>query len=116
MGVITLKIDDELENKLRKRVGRSRGAARGAISESVGDAIRLWLKTEDDHEIQDDEKKLCVAMKNDQKIAEASSLELLSAKLKELKCDPRDVIIESVPHASPTRRMGLRTTTRRITH
>ena len=43
MGVITLEIEDELEAELRKRVGEIRGAERRVISQSVEQAIRLWL-------------------------------------------------------------------------
>ena len=35
MGVITLKIDDELERRLRSKAGRLYGANKGTISASV---------------------------------------------------------------------------------
>jgi len=35
LGVITLKIDDELERKLRAKAGRLYGANKGTISASV---------------------------------------------------------------------------------
>jgi len=111
MGVITLKIDDELEDKLRKRVGRVRGAARGAISESVEDAIRIWLKTGSAEELKD-QRGFFVAKKNEKTIAEASSLFELSGKLKELGEDPREVIIESQIPRGNKRKMGLRITSR----
>jgi len=42
LGVITLKIDDELEEGLR-RAGEVHGAAKGAVSQSVEEALKLWL-------------------------------------------------------------------------
>ena|SRR5487761_276689 len=113
MGVITLKIDNELEAKFRRRIGRLRGAARGAISQSVEDAIRMWLSARAEQENQDT-KRFYVARQNDKKVAEANSLDALSGKLKEMRIDPRDVSIESEPPTPTTRKMGLRTTS--ITH
>jgi len=42
-----------------------------------------------------DQRRFFVAKKNDKTIAEASSLDELSGKLKEFGEDPREVIIES---------------------
>lgn len=111
MGVITLKIDGDLEERLRKRVGRTRGAERGAISQSVEQAIRLWLKAPQDMESkQKDDPILYIAKKDNKKLAEANSLASLSFKLKEAHIDPRDVIVESIPKVPSERKTGLRTT------
>ena len=109
MGVITLKIDSELEDKFRRRIGRLRGAARGAISQSVEEAIRMWLSARAEKENQD-LKRFYTAWQHDKKVAEADSLEALSGKLKEMRIDPRDVSIESELPTQTTRKMGLRTT------
>ena len=50
--------------------------------------------------------------KNVKTIVEASSLDELSGKLKELGEDPREVIIESHIRLGNKRRMGLRITSR----
>lgn len=114
MGVITLKIDEELEEKLRKRVGRTRGAERGAISQSVEEAIRLWLKAPVSNigfKEERNQKVIYIAKKDGKKMVEADSLTSLTIKLKEAHIDPRDVTIESIPDMSLNRRrMGLRTT------
>jgi hypothetical protein len=111
MAVITLKIDDNLEEKFRRKVGRLRGAARGALSESVEDAIRMWLGSSEAQEYQRNES-FYVARKNGRKIARESSLDALSRKLKQLDIDPRDVIIETEPPSPVKRRMGVRATAR----
>ena len=46
--------------------------------------------------------------KNEEAVANADTLENLSAKIRELGLDPRSLIIESVPPTPSTRKMGLR--------
>lgn len=111
MAVITLKIDDDLEEKFRRRVGHLKGATRGAISESVEEAIRLWLSSPDLRESANG-KTNYVARKDDRVLARENSLDALSQKLKELKVDPRNVLIVSEPPVQTKRKMGLRTRTR----
>lgn len=109
MGTITLKIQDDLENKLRKKVGEVRGAERGAISQSVEEAIRLWLASTEQRRSSLEESRY-VALDGSRSVAEASTLELLARELRKAGISPRSVIIESIPRASLKRRMGLRTT------
>ncbi len=110
MGVVTLKLDDEIERKLRRKAGRTKGASRGAISKSVEEAISYWLNADEPFPQKSQTTFLAVQEKTGEKIAEAESLDLLSKKLKELSIDPRDVLIESLPAITKKRRMGLRTT------
>jgi hypothetical protein len=109
MAVITLKIDDELEERLRKRVGREKGAARGALSQSVEEAIRLWLESPTGRNSPDE--IFYVAKENGKEIAKERSLDALSKKLREMHVDPREVEVESHPAAPTKRKMGLRITT-----
>jgi hypothetical protein len=110
MGVITLKIEDHLEERLRKKVGEIRGAERGAISQSVEEAIRMWLASPREATKAEPQERLYIATNDmDEKVAEAPNLLSLSKKLKEAKIDPRDVTVESIPKISTKRRMGLRT-------
>ncbi|HYB04467.1 MAG TPA: hypothetical protein VED17_08395 [Nitrososphaerales archaeon] len=109
MAVITLKIDDDLEERLRKRVGREKGAARGALSESVEEAIRLWLASPASRDSLSNEI-FYVAREKGKEIARERSLDALSKKLREIHVDPREVEVESHPAAPAKRKMGLRTT------
>ncbi len=111
MGVITLKIDDALEKKMRKQVGLLHGARRGAISQTVEEALKAWLSNLS-MPVSQDASKLFVAMKDEKKVAEASSLEALGRKLEEAGISPRNVIIESIPEEASVTRMGLRTVRR----
>ena len=44
MGILTIKIDDELERKLRREIARRSGGYRkGDLKRCVEEAVRLWL-------------------------------------------------------------------------
>ena len=45
MGMLTIRIDDEIEKKLREEIRRrSTGYRKGDLKKSVEEAIELWLK------------------------------------------------------------------------
>jgi len=44
MGIIHVRIDDELERRFRKRVLDVYGSKKGALARAVEEAIRLWLE------------------------------------------------------------------------
>lgn len=44
MGVITVRIDDALEQEFREYAYRVFGAKRGSLSRAIEEAIRLWLE------------------------------------------------------------------------
>jgi hypothetical protein len=111
LAVITLKINDELEERLRKKVGRLKGAAKGTLSESVEEAIRMWLSSPDSPESKN-QRVFYLARRDGRELAREDSLDALSKRLKELHVDPRDVIIVSEPIVSEKRKMGLRTRSR----
>ena len=44
MGVLNVRIDDELEREFRKKVIDVYGSRKGALGKAVEEAIRLWLE------------------------------------------------------------------------
>jgi len=44
MGIIHVRIDDELEKKFRKKVLDVYGSKKGALAKAVEEAIKLWLE------------------------------------------------------------------------
>jgi hypothetical protein len=105
MGVITLKISDEVERKLRMRAAESRGAGRGALSKSVEDAIMVWLEQSPPPSAD----RRFVAIRDGKRIAEGDTLVALAKSLAGLGVNPRDVEIQQVPSPEDARRLGLRT-------
>jgi hypothetical protein len=101
MGIVTLKIDDELEKKLRMKVGQ-RGISRGALSEGVEEALRLWLG------INNEEHRTYYALLKGKEVARADTLDNLAKKLKELGLDTREVIVRSSPAPRDKFEMGFR--------
>ncbi|MGA2768482.1 MAG: hypothetical protein ABSF24_09235 [Candidatus Bathyarchaeia archaeon] len=45
MGMLNVRLDDELEQKLRLEVVRRFRGKKGALRQAVQEAIKLWLKT-----------------------------------------------------------------------
>ncbi len=107
LGVITLKLDDEIERKLRKRAADVKGAARGTLSESVEEAIMLWLEQRD---VNRRNGRIYRASIGERKVAEAGSLDELSSILRKAGIAPRNVIIQELPTAEEEVRLGFRTT------
>jgi hypothetical protein len=101
MGTITVKIDDELEKLLRRKVGE-KGVSKGALSKGIEEALKIWLG------IREEPETKFIALLKGKKVAEDPKLEGLARKLKELKINPRDVIIERYPSEDEEIRMGLR--------
>lgn len=44
MGVITVKIPDEVEVKFRQKILEVHGAKKGALGKAITEAIELWLE------------------------------------------------------------------------
>ena len=44
MGILHVRIDDELEMRFRKKVLDVYGVRKGALARAVEEAIRLWLE------------------------------------------------------------------------
>jgi len=44
VGVLNVRIDDELEREFRKKVIDVYGSRKGALGKAVEEAIRLWLE------------------------------------------------------------------------
>ncbi len=106
MGVITLKIDDKIEQRLRRKAGETHGAAKGAISKSVEEALTLWLSAPRAERLA---SRKFIAMIDGKKVAEANNLSLLARTLRESGIDPRSVEIRTIPTEPDLVRLGLRT-------
>ncbi len=94
MGVITLKIDDDLESRFRRKVSRIFGAGRGSMGKGAETSIRLWLEAPPPENDQEG-AVLYRAELNGKKIAKETSLVALADRLKKLGLNPRDVILMS---------------------
>jgi hypothetical protein len=105
LGVITLKIDDELEEGLRRRAGKVHGAAKGAISRSVEEALKLWLSQAKSAAVS----RAYVGFWDGKRIAEALDLETLAKELRARGVDPRRAEIRTEPPEPEVTKMGLRT-------
>lgn len=105
MGVITLKIDDELERELRRRAGKVHGAAKGAISQSVEEALKVWLALPTSAA----ETRTFVGYNEGKRIAEATDLKTLAGELRAKGVDPRRAEIRTEPSDPTVTKMGLRT-------
>jgi len=47
MGMLNVKIPDDLEMEFRRAVLERKGKKKGAISEAIEEAIRMWLELEE---------------------------------------------------------------------
>jgi hypothetical protein len=106
MGVITLKIDDDLEEGLRRRAGEVHGAAKGAISQSVEEALKLWLSQPASAA---GARRTYVGFWEGRQVAEAIDLKTLAEELRAKGIDPRKVEIRTEPSEPAVTKMGLRT-------
>jgi plasmid stability protein len=111
MGVITLKLDDTLERKLRARAARVYGLARGSLSRAVEDAVTIWLQSDS----SDPEKTPAAgykAFRGRTVVLEARSLAELAKGLRKLGINPRNVEIRSKEPVPAVEKLGLRLTGR----
>jgi hypothetical protein len=107
MGVVTLKLDDALERKLRERASRVYGLARGSLSRAVEDALAMWLQSEASRPHEAVATKY-EAFRDRTVVAEAQSLKELAGRLKRLGIDPRNVEIRSSEPHPAVEKLGLR--------
>ena len=88
VGTITVSIDDELAERLRKAAERFYGSRRGGMSKIVENALRSYLaKLEEEKDIK------YIALKEGKILAEAPTLSELADKLKALGVEPRGLRI-----------------------
>jgi hypothetical protein len=107
MGVITLKLNDALEKKLRARASRLYGLARGSLSRAVEDALTMWLQSRASRPSEAVAAKY-EALRNGATVLEATSLRALAKGLKERGINPRDVEIRSSESIPTVEKFGLR--------
>jgi hypothetical protein len=111
MGVVTLKLDDALEKKLRERAARVYGLARGSLSRAVEDALVMWLQS-DASRPRDAAATKYEAFQDRAVVLEAQSLRELAEGLKKLAINPRNVEIRSSEPVPGAEKLGLRVTRR----
>ena len=111
MGVVTLKLDDALEKKLRERASRVYGLARGSLSRAVEDALTMWLQSDASRSHEATVTKY-EAFRDRALVLEAQSLRELADGLKKLGINPRDVEIRSSEPVPAAQKLGLRVTGR----
>jgi len=109
MGVVTLKLDDMLERKLRERAARVYGLARGSLSRAVEDALAMWLQS-DALRPREAAVTKYEAFRGRAVVLEARSLRGLAEALKKLAINPRDVEIRSSEPVPAAEKLGLRVT------
>jgi predicted transcriptional regulator len=88
VGTITVSVDRELADRLRKAAERVYGSRRGGMSRIVENALRSYLPL-----LEEEEEVKYQALKEGKTIAEAKTLSELSGKLKPLEIDPREIRI-----------------------
>ncbi len=111
MGVITLKLDDILERKLREKAFQIYGLARGSLSRAVENAISVWL-TSATPATKLGRPVRYFALRGRRSVLEAASLTELAGKLEKAGIDPRDVEIRSSLPVSKVEKLGLRVASR----
>ena len=98
MGTITIFIDDELAERLRKAAERFYGSRRG-MSKIVENALRSYLAM-----LEKERNIKYIALKEGSILAEAPTLSELADKLKVLGVEPRGLrILRSSGVKSPVR-------------
>jgi hypothetical protein len=105
LGVITLKLDDAIERRLRQRAAHIYGLTRGALSRAVEDALTSWLPPASSIERT---RVRYFAYLRGKSVLEAPSVRELAEELKRAEIDPRNVEIRSRPPAPSVEKLGLR--------
>jgi hypothetical protein len=111
LGVITLKLDDTVERRLRERAADLYGLARGSLSRAVEDALTAWFRS-GSSPIEHGTLVRYFAFRAGKSLLEASSLKQLAKGLKKAGIDPRDVEIRSSLQAPSVEKLGLRVSQR----
>jgi len=70
LGIITVKISDDVEKKLRVFAYKVFGARRGSLSRAIEEAVKLWISHLEDKVREVDMSKFEVKINNVEKIGE----------------------------------------------
>ncbi len=46
MGIINVKVDDDVEMEFRRGVLEAKGKEKGALGKAIEEAMKLWLKNQ----------------------------------------------------------------------
>jgi hypothetical protein len=101
---LTISLSRETVEKLRKTVRERYGGKKGALSGLIEESVRERL---DELEIAQSPQSF-KAVKGDQVLVEADSLEDLAARLEKMNVDPRSVRIVSSKKLAQIVRAGVR--------
>ncbi len=107
MGNLTIVLDDDVEEGLRRISAELYGSRRGSLSACVEEALKHWMLEVRKRTIPVRKEKY-VARKDGREVARADSLGELGKMLREMKLDPRTVEILSTVPLEETGRAGLR--------
>lgn len=106
MGILTISISDEIEKVLRKMAYTVYGAKKGSISKALEEAITMWVHIKEKTMTKN---RRFYAKRGKEILVEATSLQELALKLKELKVSLHDVLIFSdEEEPGKERKMGLK--------
>jgi len=107
LGVITLKLDDTVERRLREKAAHLYGLTRGSLSRAVEDALTAWLRSGSSL-VQQETRVRYFAFRGGKTLLEAPSLKELAKGLKKAGIDPRDIEIRSSAQTPSVEKLGLR--------
>ena len=58
MAIITISLDDDLNNEFREVVRKKIGERKGAIGEALGEALKQWIHEKEQRQIADEMVKI----------------------------------------------------------
>lgn len=106
MGTLTIVLNDETEDMLRRIVKQLYGSSRGSLSKVIDNAVRDYIAR---LEASSSSKSVVFrAFKGERLVSEANDLNDLAAKLKDRGVDPRGLRIVSSQGLRPVARAGVR--------
>ena len=60
MATITISVDDDVESLFRKVAGKASGERKGYLGDAITEAMRHWLASKKEREIQERQLKLLI--------------------------------------------------------
>ncbi len=106
MGTITISLSNDIEKKLRNIVKRLHGSSKGGMSKVIEDALTNYFAILE--KSMDEDKTIFKALRGEDIVAEASTLEELASILKSKGIEPRGLRIVSTKPVKPVVHGGYR--------